>query len=816
MVEGRAAKTHMFPRRSAITRRTLLRGSLGAAGAALFWNRSAAGQAATETSQTSIDRQSLVRRHNVRRSRSNPKSPLQVGNGTIAFGADVTGLQTFIPFNTLSQWGWYSAPLPAGQTLADMADVTWPSRDRAVPYDSGDPQHPQITAWAFANPSRINLGRIGLKLLKADGKPALESDLAEVQQDLDLWTGMLHSRFTLEGQPVSVTTVCHPDEDAIAVRIESPAIAAGRISAYIDFPTPDGRQFAGYVGTHTRSGRFPTKIAAEAENRIDLIRQLDADGYHVAVTWNPGAKLRKPDEPGLQLPVIAVIRARYGSDSGWQDVTHIVADALQRADGEVNVGPTKFQSGAVPAKKKQWLEVTYSVDGSEQTDSIADNGIWTPNFVGGPNCYQLTGTGSSLEFLVAFSPETIAGKLPAASEVFGAAEKHWPEFWQSGGAIDFSTSADPRWHELERRVVLSQYLMAINEAGALPPQESGLVNNGWHGKFHMEMYWWHAAHYALWNRWPLLDRSLGIYDQMLPSAKARAAGQGYKGARWTKMTGPGFRNSTGRTNALLVWQQPHPMFFAELEYRARPERQTLEKWKNVLFEAADFMASYPAWNPDTQKYDLGPSLAPVSENTNYTITTNPTFELSYWRFGLRIAQTWRQRLGLPPDPNWDRVLTNLAPLPAEDGVYVTYQGIPDMWTRYNFEHPALTGVYGWLPGDGVDKKVMRATFDRVLAKWRMNKVWGWDFPMLAMCAARLGKPEQAIDLLLTPNDHFEFDDAGLATGGAFPYFPSNGGLLYAVAMMAAGWDGAPQGKTAPGFPEGGHWVVRSEGLSRAV
>ena len=56
-----------------------------------------------------------------------------------------------------------------------------------------------------------------------------------------------------------------------------------------------------------------------------------------------------------------------------------------------------------------------------------------------------------------------------------------------------------RWRELERRIVLSQYLLAVNEAGSLPPQESGLVNNGWNGKFHMEMYWWHAAHYALWR-----------------------------------------------------------------------------------------------------------------------------------------------------------------------------------------------------------------------------------------------------------------------------------------------------------------------------
>ena len=42
----------------------------------------------------------------------------------------------------------------------------------------------------------------------------------------------------------------------------------------------------------------------------------------------------------------------------------------------------------------------------------------------------------------------------------------------------------------------------------------------------------------------------------------------------------------------------------------------------------------------------------------------------------------------------------------------------------------------------------------------------------------------------------------------------NGGLLYAIAMMAAGWDGAPTNQ-APGFPKDGDWLVRWEGLERA-
>ena len=94
-------------------------------------------------------------------------------------------------------------------------------------------------------------------------------------------------------------------------------------------------------------------------------------------------------------------------------------------------------------------------------------------------------------------------------------------------------------------------------------------------------------------------------------------------------------------------------------------------------------------------------------------------------------------------------------------------------------------------------------------------VTDWSEATVAMCAARLGDPERAVEYLLD-YPAFDFDPHGLVGGGRapFPYFPGNGGLLYAVAMMAAGWDGAPAGD-APGFPEKG-WVVRSEGLRRAL
>ena len=423
--------------------------------------------------------------------------------------------------------------------------------------------------------------------------------------------------------------------------------------------------------------------------------------------------------------------------------------------------------------------------------------------------------GKKMKFVCEFSENSEITSSLTTAKCVKSSVQGWKTYWESGAAIDMSESSDPRWKELERRVVLSQYLMKSNEAGTLPPQESGLVNNGWYGRFHFETIWWHGVHYALWDRWHLFDRSLHVFQDFLPTSIERAKRQGYKGARWPKCTGNFDRDWPHPIHATLIWQQPHPVYFAELDYRLHPTQATLNKWKDVIFETAEFMADFAHFDEETNRYVLGPPVYIVSENTDPRITINPTFELGYWLFGLRVAQTWRERLSLPRNQKWDDVINRLSPLPVQDGVYVTYEGIPDMWTRYNFEHPALTGVYGMLPGDGVDIDIFKRTLNQVISVWNFDRTWGWDFPMVAMAAARAGYPETAVDMLLHPSNGFQFDEHGLATGGPFPYFPSNGALLTAVAMMAAGWDGAPD-TCAPGFPDDGSWVVKWEGLKKAL
>jgi hypothetical protein len=670
-----------------------------------------------------IDRHALVTRHNLEFTKS---EPVQVGNGEFAFTADITGLQSFEEYCTMSHWGWYTAPLPPGKTMADFRWTTKMTHGRPVEYEIGTGD--AISEWRFANPYRLNLGRIALRMTKADGKAATAADLKDAHQTLDLWTGVLTSRFKLEGTPVCVTTCCHPRVDAVAVRIESPLIAAKRLKVELAFPYPDLKNFGGY-GNWAKPEAHQTIPTPRGVQRADLLRKIDANEYHASLAWSAGSLV-----------------------------------------------------GGQGAERNCFVLVPQAAD--------------------------------ALEFVCAFAPKPLPASLPGVAETIAACRAHWPAFWKSGGAIDLSGSQDPRAKELERRIVLSQYLMAVNEAGSLPPQESGLVNNGWHGKFHFEMYWWHGAHYALWDRWPLLERSLGVYQRFLPLAREKAARQGYQGARWSKNTGPEGLEAPHPIDAMLIWQQPHPIFFAELDYRAHPTPETLKKWKEIVFDTADFMAAFAALDPASGRYVLGPPIYIVSENTNCETAHNPTFELSYWRFGLRLAQTWRERLGMPRDATWDKVLNGLAPLPQQNGVYVQQEDLADPWTKWNWEHPSLIGAFGWLPGDGVDLPVMQATFKKVKSCWQMDRVWGWDFPMLAMTAARLGDRNAAVDLLLHPAQGFRFTPTGLSSGGPFPYFPSNGGLLYATAMMAAGWDGAPSGN-APGFPNNGQWQVRWEGLKRA-
>ena len=175
---------------------------------------------------------------------------------------------------------------------------------------------------------------------------------------------------------------------------------------------------------------------------------------------------------------------------------------------------------------------------------------------------------------------------------------------------------------------------------------------------------------------------------------------------------------------------------------------------------------------------------------------------------LQGAIEWRKRLGLPAKQEWANTLGSLSKPAIQGDKYLFAESAADSYSnpRYKTDHPAVLGTLGMLPLTSlVDTGVMKKTFKWIWDYWDWQDTWGWDFPMTAMTATRLGLPEKAVDALLMPvrtntylrNGH-NYQDGRLTV-----YLPGNGGLLAAVALMCV---------SRQGFPRDGSWKVRREGF----
>ena len=684
-----------------------------------------------------IDRKAVVQRHNVIVNKIDSLSSLSIGNGNFAFTVDATGMQSFpdayangVPLGTQSAWGWHSFPNTEDLKIED-AQKTYELEGRKISYtvQLKEPERSRKAVEYFrVNPHRLQLGNIGMEIKKKDGSIVTANDIKNIQQELDLWTGIITSSFSIEEVPVKVTTICHQRWDAVSFRIESALLNENRIHVHIHFPYPTGQWKD--VGNNRENEEKHESTMSQSPGIATIKRVLDTTIYFTAFNWTSSGKM--------------VTQSRH----------HYL---LQ------------------PSTKEKVFE-------------------FTCHFSERKPLTQLSNFSKTKE-------NSIAG---------------WQNFWFSGGAVDFSAVKDKRAFEIERRTVLSQYLTKIQCSSAYPPQETGLTYNSWYGKPHLEMHWWHAVHFAQWGRIELMEKSLHWYFTIADKAFALARRQGFDGLRWQKMTDNNGNESPSSVGAFLIWQQPHFIYMAEMLYRQKPTKAILYKYKDLLFATAGFMASFPSYNPQTRKYNLGKGLIPAQECFDAVITFNPTYELAYWSWAMNIAQDWKMRLGLPKEKKWDEIINNLAPLPQVNGVYLATESTPDCYdanSKYLIDHPAVLGAFSTIPAaNGLDTLVMKKTFDLVWKIWKWDDTWGWDFPLVAMTAARLHLPEKAVEALLMPirtntylvNGH-NYQDERLTI-----YLPGNGGVLNAVAMMCTGTDADKEINI--GFPK--DWKVKWEGLRR--
>ena len=93
---------------------------------------------------------------------------------------------------------------------------------------------------------------------------------------------------------------------------------------------------------------------------------------------------------------------------------------------------------------------------------------------------------------------------------------------------------------------------------------------------------------------------------------------------------------------------------------------------------------------------------------------------------------------------WDTVIAKISALPVRDGLYLAHENCPQTYSERNYDHPSMLGAFGMLGGDRVDRDTMRRTLSKVIKQWQWDKTWGWDYPLMAMTAARLGERKGAV------------------------------------------------------------------------
>jgi hypothetical protein len=349
-------------------------------------------------------RRNVVRSFNPHRNVSSSTTPLQVGNGNFAFGADITGLQTFSPFAIESSWAWhnFSFPTTSNQTSPsgrytfverrhgtnklcglDFTGLNWWTHDRLVNYDMPNPAEEDISNWLIQNPQRLSIANIGVYF---PGQNITEEDLLYKSQDLDIWEGTIQSSFRHNGSKVSVQVWCHPADPIVGIQIKSDLLVSGGLGVFFDFPSSDTNKFdAPFVGVWNDNTNSTVHMKSTPD-MASFEHVLDNNINRLGVKWN--------------------------------------------AEGSVS-GP-----------------------------------------LSGTNRFILTPSGSNTLQLVADfqSASNTRYDLPSFESIAAASKEWWEDYWTSGAFIDLSATDNVNATELQRRIILSQYLVAVNEASNNPPQ----------------------------------------------------------------------------------------------------------------------------------------------------------------------------------------------------------------------------------------------------------------------------------------------------------------------------------------------------------
>ena len=345
------------------------------------------------------------------------------------------------------------------------------------------------------------------------------------------------------------------------------------------------------------------------------------------------------------------------------------------------------------------------------------------------------------------------------------------KFWQEDNGIIIDNDI------LVRKMVLSKYLLHVNEAGIYPPQESGLTYNCWNSKFHLEMHLIHSLWNIYNNHLNDLIKSFDYYLKIVPIAQKRAKENGYKGIRIPKMTGPDGLDSPSNIGPLLIWQAPHILFMLQEIYYIYKRSDIIKKYEPLISGTIDFMISFLSYKDGF--YQLLDPMLEACESIPVDRCQNPSFELEYWRYTLKRQSKLDEELYGSARYNYIDIVSKIIKPKEDDGIYLKSYGVENKYDLYK-DHPTEGFLMSFFKSSIVEEAKMKKTIDYILEKMDLSSYWGWDFPILGLSLLNCNEIEKSIEVVECKaiNNHYLYNGYNTSPRKDLKaYLPGNGAFL---------------------------------------
>ena len=728
-----------------------------------------------------IDRKSVLERNNPKVTNADLLNSLSVGNGHFATTVDVTGMQSYplnyqqgVPLCSMSDWGWHSFPNTENLRHEETEKVMDLGHGRkevyAVEYKV-EGRGKKATEYFRINPHRLNLGNVALVI--KDGKGQIkEADIKDIDQQLDLYSGVITSHFSALGKPVTVKTACMPCEDAMIYSINSHLLSSGKVSVCLSLPYPSGKH-ADAATDWGNEDKHASRIIKRTGKSALLEHIIDSTRYYVLIQWEGSAKLVHESTHSYTLipnGKTLNLRVEYNElqpkTQGFSFAKSVIEvqkfwNSWWETGAFVDFGDCKDVRAKELERRTVLSQYLTFINCANETPA-QETGLTYNSWFGRPHL-EMTWW-HTIDFSLWNRPEVLETMLEWYND------KAYPEAKKIAERQNFKGI---RWMK-----------MTDPWAGESPSNVGSFLT-------------WQQPHYIYMaeEMWRSVCAKPGVTEA---EKKAIIAKYGKNVEETAEFLYDFAKSCDHNTGSISLYGQTamqesmskdfsycHPFEQAYFKYglmkaqewRERSGKQRREDWDEVIQSLASLPQSegiYTAGIP-TQPFIIADS---ASQNAG-----NVAFDP--FNYG---GDTGKKQL-------------------TEE----------EFKLKCRSDHPAVLGACGLLPDCGLyDRAMMQRTLDWVMQNWNWDTTWGWDYGMTAMCAARLGDGENAVKALLIDKGKNTY----LVSGHNYQepkrlrlYLPGNGALLDAVAMMCAGWDGCPDVKN-PGFPQDGKWNVKWEGLRK--